>query len=76
MAAGSDRARPGRRFALPLALTMLGGLGALSSAWAAGAVEGAVDKQGLNVAAIGMFFLFVLGTLFITYRAAVALGWG
>ena len=41
-------------------------------AWAAGAVDGAVDKQGLNIAAIAMFFLFVLGTLFITYRAAAS----
>jgi len=43
----------------------------LNVAWAAGAIDGAVDKQGLNIAAIGMFFAFVLGTLFITYRAAM-----
>lgn len=76
MAGGPDtagrgmRRGPGRRFALPLALAMLGGIGAFSAAFAAGAVEGAVDRQGLNIAAIGMFFLFVVGTLWITYRAA------
>jgi len=64
------RLGPGRRYALPLALAMMGGLGAFSAAFAAGAVEGEVQKQGLNVAAIGMFFLFVMGTLWITYRAA------
>jgi cation/acetate symporter len=37
---------------------------------AAPALEGAVEKQGLNWAAIVMFFLFVAGTLVITYRAA------
>lgn len=37
---------------------------------AAGAIEGEVEKQPLNVAAIAMFLLFVAGTLVITYWAA------
>ncbi len=40
-------------------------------AHAAGALEGQVDRQALNWAAIVMFLLFVLGTLGITYRAAM-----
>ena len=45
---------------------------ALSSvAAAAGPDLGAVKQQPLNWAAIGMFLLFVLGTLGITYRAAM-----
>ncbi|WP_198371010.1 cation acetate symporter [Roseomonas rosulenta] len=40
-------------------------------AHAAGALEGQVDRQALNWAAIVMFFLFVLGTLGITWRAAM-----
>ena len=59
-----------RRFTLPLVAVLLGGTGALSVALAAGAIEGTVQKQGLNIAAIVMFFAFVLMTLFITYRAA------
>jgi len=59
-------------FILPLAAAMLGGGGAFAAALAAGAVEGEVQKQSLNIAAIAMFFLFVLGTLFITYRAAAS----
>ncbi len=43
----------------------------LQSAWAAGAVEGPVDKQGLNITAIIIFLLFVVFTLGITYRAAM-----
>jgi len=35
-----------------------------------GALEGAVDKQPLNMAAIVMFLLFVAATLGITYWAA------
>jgi cation/acetate symporter len=59
-----------RRFALPLTTAaMLGVGGALAVSLAAPAVEGG-GKQGLNLAAILMFFAFVLGTLFITYRAA------
>ena len=43
---------------------------AASLAWAGpGAVE-EVQKQPLNLTAIGMFFVFVLGTLGITYWAA------
>ncbi len=59
-----------RRLSLPLAATaMIGACGLLVSALAAPAVEGG-GKQGLNPAAIVMFFAFVLGTLYITYRAA------
>ncbi len=39
-------------------------------AWAAGAIEGAVEKQAVNPIAIGMFLVFVLLTLGITYWAA------
>ena len=38
--------------------------------FAAGAIEGEVQKQALNVSAIVMFLLFVGGTLGITYWAA------
>ncbi len=38
--------------------------------FAAGALEGEVEKQALNVSAIVMFLLFVGGTLGITYWAA------
>ena len=38
---------------------------------AAGPDLGTVQKQSLNWAAIGIFALFVLGTLGITYRAAM-----
>ena len=38
--------------------------------FAAGAIEGEVEKQALNVSAIIMFLLFVAGTLGITYWAA------
>jgi cation/acetate symporter len=59
-----------RRFALPLtSVAMLAVGGALAVALAAGPIEGG-GKQGLNLAAILMFFAFVLGTLYITYRAA------
>jgi len=59
-----------RRFVLPLTTAaMLGVAGAAAVALAAPAVEGG-GKQGLNLAAILMFFAFVAGTLFITYRAA------
>ena len=37
---------------------------------AAGAIEGEVQKQSLNVAAIVMFFIFVAATLGITYWSA------
>lgn len=39
-------------------------------AWAAGAIEGEVKKQPVNMAAIIMFFIFVLATLGITYWAS------
>jgi cation/acetate symporter len=48
------------------------GAAALSSvAVAAGPDLGPIQKQSLNWAAIGIFALFVLGTLGITYRAAM-----
>ncbi|HEX2136269.1 MAG TPA: cation acetate symporter [Microvirga sp.] len=43
----------------------------ISAGFAAGPDVGAVQKQSLNWAAIAMFLLFVLGTLGITYRAAM-----
>lgn len=42
---------------------------ASSSAWAE-AITGEVEKQPLNISAIIMFFIFVAGTLYITYWAA------
>ncbi|WP_101049210.1 cation acetate symporter [Macromonas nakdongensis] len=48
-------------------------LGALAPAWvwaAGGAVEGEIEKQPMNVAAIGIFLAFVLLTLGITKWAA------
>ncbi len=59
-----------RPFTLPIAAVMLAGTGAYAAVLAADALSGAVEKQGLNIAAIVMFFAFVLGTLYITYRAA------
>ncbi len=41
-----------------------------ATAWAAGALEGAVTKQATNVTAIVMFFVFVLATLGLTWWAA------
>jgi cation/acetate symporter len=48
------------------------GVFALASmpSWAAGAIEGAVEKRSLNVHAIVMFLAFVAFTLGITYWAA------
>ena len=43
-----------------------------SPVWAAGALEGAVVKQAVNLPAIVMFIAFVALTLYITYRAATA----
>ncbi|WP_345987308.1 cation acetate symporter [Sulfurimonas sp. HSL1-2] len=43
---------------------------AASTLMASGAIEGAVDKQPLNVSAIVMFLVFVGATLGITYWAA------
>jgi cation/acetate symporter len=51
-----------------LAIIVTGG----ATAWAAGALEGGVTKQAVNVEAIVMFVAFVALTLFITYRAANA----
>ncbi|MEZ5672828.1 MAG: cation acetate symporter, partial [Thiotrichaceae bacterium] len=45
-------------------------LGIATVALGAGGIEGAVEKQSLNISAIVMFFLFVSGTLGITYWAA------
>ena len=59
-----------RRLALPAAL--VASLLAAGTAWAAGAIDGPVVKQGLNTTAIGIFLAFVLLTLYITYRAARA----
>ncbi|QOR62881.1 cation acetate symporter [Sulfurovum sp. ST-21] len=41
-----------------------------AGAFAAGALEGEVQKQPLNISAIVMFLIFVAGTLGITYWAA------
>jgi len=43
----------------------------LTSAFAAGAIEGDIEKQPLNVAAVLMFLLFAGGTLGVTYWAAL-----
>lgn len=50
-------------------LTLMG-LMAQMPAWAAGALEGEVKKQPLNISAIIMFLIFVLATLGITYWAS------
>ncbi len=42
----------------------------IGPAAAAGLDVGNVDKQGINLTAIAIFLAFVLGTLYITYRAA------
>ena len=50
---------------------ILGTLGLLpASVVLAAPALGAVEKQPLNLNAIGMFFVFVLGTLAITWWAA------
>lgn len=51
-------------------LIVLGGLLASPALLAAGAIEGEVKQQPLNVSAIVMFLLFVAGTLMITWWAA------
>ena len=51
-----------------LTALVLGCLPAL--ALAGPAIEGTVQKQPLNIHAIGMFFVFVAGTLMITAWAA------
>ncbi len=52
------------------ALTLLALASVSVAAWAAGADLGQADKQATNWTAIGMFGLFVLGTLYITKWAA------
>lgn len=52
------------------ALTLLALAGVSVAAWAAGADLGQAEKQATNWTAIGMFGLFVLGTLYITKWAA------
>ncbi len=52
------------------ALTLLALASVSVAAWAAGADLGQADKQPPNWTAIGMFGLFVLGTLYITKWAA------
>jgi len=56
---------------ISLGLGLVGAGSLACAALAAGPDLGAVQKQSLNWAAIGMFLLFVLGTLGITYRAAM-----
>lgn len=51
-------------------LAMIAAFGMSISAFAAGAIEGAVEKQSLNINAITMFLIFVALTLGITYWAA------
>jgi len=52
------------------AAVSLFGLLVTGSALAAGAVTGEVERQAVNPTAIGMFVVFVILTLFITWRAA------
>ena len=52
------------------ALAALAVLASAPAASAAGAIDGPVQKQGLNTAAIAMFVVFALLTLAITYWAA------
>ena len=51
-------------------LTILAALSLVSAAFAAGGVDGPVEKQALNINAIIMFLIFVGATLGITYWAA------
>ena len=51
-------------------LTLLALAGVSVAAWAAGADLGQAQKQATNWTAIGMFGLFVIGTLYITKWAA------
>jgi len=51
-------------------LTLLALFGVSAVAWAAGADLGQAQKQATNWTAIGMFGMFVVGTLFITKWAA------
>ncbi len=51
-------------------LSTLGLLALAPTLWAAGALEGDVQRQPLNISAILMFVAFVGATLYITYWAA------
>ena len=51
-------------------LTILAALSVATAAFAAGGVDGPVEKQSLNINAIVMFLIFVGATLGITYWAA------
>ncbi|MBC9249807.1 cation acetate symporter [Pseudomonas alcaligenes] len=51
-------------------LSAIGLLAASPALWAAGAIEGEVQRQPLNIAAILMFVIFVGATLCITYWAS------
>ena len=51
-------------------LTILAALSLATAAFAAGGVDGPVEKQSLNINAIVMFLIFVGATLGITYWAA------
>ena len=55
----------------PVLFGLIGAAALSSVAVAAGPDLGTVQKQSLNWAAIGIFALFVLGTLGITYHAAM-----
>lgn len=57
------------KFSTAASLTLVG-LMAQMPAWAAGSVDGAVQKQPLNISAIIMFLIFVLATLGITFWAS------
>ena len=52
------------------AFTLLALFGVSATVWAAGADLGQAEKQATNWTAIGMFALFVMGTLYITKWAA------
>ncbi len=52
------------------AFTLLALFGVSAAVWAAGADLGQAEKQATNWTAIGMFALFVMGTLYITKWAA------
>ncbi|MWV14080.1 sodium/solute symporter [Pseudomonas sp. R-28-1W-6] len=51
-------------------LTAIGLLALAPALWAAGAIEGDVQRQPLNTSAIVMFLAFVGATLYITYWAS------
>ena len=51
-------------------LTAIGLMALAPALWAAGALEGEVQRQPLNTSAIVMFLAFVGATLYITYWAS------